>query len=600
MIIEKSYRENMKNIVRSIKTVYKVCPLLVILGGLFSVLLIFTAPLYSLLDKYIFDFAQESYYEGINSKRILLIVLLYFLYNLLIFAFSKANQIIKEYSKTKVDSTIQHRIMKSLARMKYDSFEDNKYYDYIKTIQDEIKSGRLLGLYTDSIALLGTFITLVFLCYLLLDLGIVAVILAILCCIPGFLHQASFGKKNWEFNTSKVPQKRKLGYFFSLITNIKAFAENKVYNTMPYYKEKYSGLFNDYYTELKGFNQKNCWKGILMATIHSFGTVSVIAYAYYQAANGNITLGDAVLLVGVSQSVYNKVQSAVYYIGSLYEGKNYVNNLLDFIYENTEVKCEYDKDEKKSVNLDKCEIELSNVVYSYPGTKNNVLDGLNLRIRQGEKLAIVGENGSGKTTLAKTILGLCEPQSGKITINGIDIAELKDTEKYASACFQDYYTYSLSLRENIAFGDIGSIDNDNKINNAIDMSGLRRVVNEIDLDAFITKMFDSEGLEFSKGETQRLSISKAFMFDKGVLVLDEPSAALDIITENEIFETILRLMKSRTSIVITHRLSNVVNCDRIVYLESGKIVEEGTHKDLLALHGKYAELFELQAKNYAS
>jgi ABC-type multidrug transport system fused ATPase/permease subunit len=185
-------------------------------------------------------------------------------------------------------------------------------------------------------------------------------------------------------------------------------------------------------------------------------------------------------------------------------------------------------------------------------------------------------------------------------VNGHDITTIPESFRYGSVCFQDYCTYSLSVRENVAFGDIAMLNNDEDIYNAIEMSRLEFSSFDNDIDRQITKLFDSNGIVLSGGQSQKLSLSRAFLFKNGLIVLDEPSASLDVITENEIFDTALKLMQGRTTIVITHRLANVVYCDRIVYLDSGRICEEGTHTDLMKQNGKYAELFSIQVQKYIS
>ncbi len=591
----------MKNIIRSFKLLYTTSSFLMILLGIFTALPIFLSPLFSLIDKALFDTLQQAHGDTIATKKIIFIVFLYFGYNLCVFTLFKIKDFIITYTQTTVGAFLQKKAINRISKIEYNRFDENEFYNYITTVQNEIGGGNLLGLYINIITLISVIVTTIYLSYLLFRLSAWAVLLSLLCCIPGFIHQASFGKKNWEFNTLKIPHKRKMEYFFSLLTSIGSYKENRIYNTIPFYKKKYNALFGDYYKELRSFNARNCWKGILMATLHSIGSVSVIAYAYYQATTGKISLGDAILFVGVCQSIYNNVQNSIYMLGSINESYHSVSNILSLLLiQNME-----HKKKINSLNIINCEdgnrcteIELTDIVYEYPGVGKRVLNGVNLKIGNGEKLAIVGENGSGKTTLAKIILGLYRPQQGSIKVNGYDISTLPDNYRYCTACFQDYCTYSLSVRENVALGNVIKLSSDEDILNAIDMSRLERLAFENNLDRQITKQFDTDGIVLSGGQSQKLSLARAFMLKYGLIVLDEPSASLDATTENEIFDTLLKLMHGRTSIVITHRLANVVHCDRIIYLDSGIICEEGTHQELMKKNGKYAELFSIQARKY--
>ncbi|MEG6613457.1 ABC transporter ATP-binding protein [Pseudoclostridium thermosuccinogenes] len=584
----------MKKITRYINLLLRNSPALVILLAILTVCSFVLPPLHSLLDKLLFDTVQQDYRKALNWSSILFIVFLYFAYNLGVYVIFKAKDFISDYTQIKLNASIQKKVMAKINQITYDKYEDNNFYNYLTAIESEINEGNVLGIFVNTMSMFGALLSIVYLSCIMLSLGIIPMLLSSVCCIPGFIHQATFGKKNWEFNTSKIPLQRKTLYIFSLLSSIDSYKENRIYDTFDHYKKKYSHLLNEYYEELKSFNLKNCWKGIIMATIHSLGTVSVIAYAYFQAANNRITLGDAVLFVGVTQSIYNYIQNVIYYIGNLNETGHSVDNLLSFISdgegENTSKPVE-----KQCADVF---IELKNVKYAYPNMENNILDGIDLTIHQNEKIAIVGENGCGKTTLAKIILGLYHPKEGTVKLNGVDLNEVKQETRYATVCFQDYFTYSFTVRENVAFGNIEKLHDDNSILNAIKMSQLEFDIFNHDLGKYINKEFDTKGIVLSGGQAQKLSLSRAFLFDKGLIILDEPSASLDVITENEIFESTLALMKDRAAIVITHRLANVINCDTIIYLENGKVCEKGTHDELMKLKGKYYNLFSIQANKY--
>ena len=584
----------MKKITRYINLLISNSPALVIFLAMLIVCSFVLSPLHSLLDKLLFDTVQQEYGKALNWSSILFIVFLYFAYNLGVYVIFRAKDFISDYTQIKLNASIQKKVMAKINQITYDKYEDNNFYNYLTAIEREINDGNVLSIFVNTMSLFGALLSIVYLSCIMLSLGIIPMLLSSVCCIPGFIHQATFGKKNWEFNTSKIPLQRKTLYIFSLLSSIDSYKENRMYDTFDHYKKKYSHLFNEYYEELKSFNLKNCWKGIIMATIHSLGTVSVIAYAYFQAANNRITLGDAVLFVGVTQSIYNYIQNVIYYIGNLNETVHSVDNLLSFISdmegENTSKPVE-----KQCADVF---IELKNVKYAYPNMENNILDGIDLTIHQNEKIAIVGENGCGKTTLAKIILGLYHPKEGTVKLNGVDLNEVKQETRYATVCFQDYFTYSFTVRENVAFGNIEKLYDDNSILNAIKMSQLEFDIFNHDMEKYINKEFDTKGIVLSGGQAQKLSLSRAFMFDKGLIILDEPSASLDVITENEIFESTLALMKDRAAIVITHRLANVINCDTIIYLENGKVCEKGTHDELMKLKGKYYNLFSIQANKY--
>lgn len=582
----------MKNLVRSAKLLYKISPIMTALLGLITAFFIIISPLYSIIDKLIFDTLQSNYIAGITAKNILSIVLAYFIYNLAMFAIDKAKQHIQTALGIKIRSSIQNGAMRGMLDIDYEKYEDNEFYNYLSTITREIDGDNTLKLYINAMEVIGAVFTTAYLGAILYQLGPVPMLVSLLCCVPGFVHHYTFGNKNWEFNMDKAPLKRKLGYVFSTLSSVGTYKENRIFNTTRHYQGKYNNLFKDYYSMLQKFNSQNCWKGILAAVVHSLGTVGVIAYAYYSAAVGDMTLGDAVMFVGISQSAYNVIQNIVFYGGTINETKNSVDNILSL---NTKIESAPGEVYGEMAG-EAMSIELDGVKYAYPGSAKNAIDGISLKLDGSKKVAIVGENGSGKTTLIKLILGLYRPGEGTIRIGGQAVSG--NRLRYASACFQDYYTYAFTVRENVGFGYIEKLNDDGEIMRAIDMGKLAPESFGNDLERYVTRTFDSNGVQFSGGQSQKLSLARSFMYGRGIIALDEPSASLDVVTENEIFESTLALMEGRLAIVITHRLANVIKCDTILYLEDGRVVEQGSHDELMRAKGRYYDLFMIQAEKY--
>ena len=247
------------------------------------------------------------------------------------------------------------------------------------------------------------------------------------------------------------------------------------------------------------------------------------------------------------------------------------------------------------------DIEFKNVTFKYPNSDNVVLSNVSFKINRGEKIAIVGVNGAGKTTIIKLLLRFYEPNEGQILLNGIDIKEysLSEYRKLFSVCFQNLTTYSMTLRENVALSDIDRASEENEIWNSIFSSGLEfEKSSEITLDTPLTRAFEDSGFEPSGGQRQKIVIARAFFKNAPFVILDEPSSALDPIAEDHIFGSFSKLCGEKSGILISHRLSNIIMVDKIIYLESGSLLECGTHKDLMALKGRYAEMYHLQADKY--
>jgi ATP-binding cassette subfamily B protein len=248
-------------------------------------------------------------------------------------------------------------------------------------------------------------------------------------------------------------------------------------------------------------------------------------------------------------------------------------------------------------------IHFDRVTFAYPGAARPVLDGIDLTLRPGERVALVGENGAGKTTLAKLLLGLYQPTAGRIIVDGIDLADL-DLEwwrRRAAAVFQDYVKYELTAGENIGFGDLSRLNNAPAILAAAARSGADAVVAALPLgyQTMLGKAYDEDGHDLSIGQWQKLAIARAYLRDTVVLVLDEPTAALDARAEVEVYRRFRDMAEGKSVLLISHRLGSARLADRIIVLEHGRIVEEGSHAELVVRGGRYATMYAAQAQWYA-
>jgi ATP-binding cassette subfamily B protein len=327
-----------------------------------------------------------------------------------------------------------------------------------------------------------------------------------------------------------------------------------------------------------------------------FGTYAFIAY---RTVHGAITIGDLVMYFQAFQRGHEFLRELLGGLAGLYEDRLFLSNIYEFLdLERNVVEPRAPKAVPRPLRIG---IAFENVSFRYPGTSRTVLHDITFSIEPGETVALVGDNGSGKTTLIKLLCRLYDPTSGAIRLDGIDIRELgtASLRRELGVLFQDYARYQLSARENIWLGDVDASPRDDRVVQAARRSGADAVIGGLThgYDTTLGTWFE-HAQELSIGEWQKVALARAFMREAQIVVLDEPTSALDAKAEYEVFERFRRLTHGRTAILISHRLSTVKMADRIFVLGNGRIVESGTHDELVRNGGRYEQLFELQAQPY--
>lgn len=360
------------------------------------------------------------------------------------------------------------------------------------------------------------------------------------------------------------------------------------------------GMINKYCDERLYYKGKELkirgLEKILLSIALGIENGCLFAYVLYRAWQGQITVSDLVFYAGMGPALSTIFEECVYEIGNLFSIS------LGFLRFQTYMEYGEDTGERDiPVKKEAATITLEHVSFIYPGARKETLSDLNITIKEGEKVAVVGVNGAGKTTLMKLVCGLLHPTKGRIMLNGIDMATMEAEERYThfSCAFQDVLFLPLSLCENISM-ELVDGDKRDHIWECLQMSGMKEKVEALPqgLDTLMEKNIHEDAIDFSGGERQKLILSRALYRDAGVLILDEPTAALDPLAENDIYERYAAFAEKKTSFFVSHRLSSTRFCDRILLLDGGNVAEEGTHEELLHAGGLYAKMFELQSKYY--
>src|SRR5438034_93081 len=358
-------------------------------------------------------------------------------------------------------------------------------------------------------------------------------------------------------------------------------------------------IANTFYAGQRAQVGRRYMTGFAWGNLSTIATSLTYRYVALQAIAGKLTLGHLTLYTAAAQSVQGSIQGILGGFSGMYEHNLYLNNLFELMAKEPSMPVT-SAPVKVPVPM-KGEIRFDNTSFAYPGAEKNALTDLSFTVKAGETLAVVGRNGAGKTTLFKLICRLYDPTEGRILIDGVDIRDFEpdDLREHIGAMFQDYVTYQATASENIGLGSVPDIANREAIEIAGRQAGADELITGLPqgYDTALGKWFDS-GVNLSGGEWQKVALARGFMRDAKILLLDEPTSALDAQAEYDLFERLRSLTRGRTAVYISHRFSTVRRADRIIFLEHGGLVEEGTHEELMRLGGRYARLFRMQAAAY--
>jgi ATP-binding cassette, subfamily B, bacterial len=498
------------------------------------------------------------------------------------------------------DKYIQHisvRIMRQAASLDLATYEDPSFHDKLERARVQAtdrlgmiqQMGRLLQQVISTVALAAGIV--VFSPWLLIVL--------ILCVIPAFVGESHFAFLGYSLAFQQTPVKRELDYLRFLGVSKESAKELKVFGLNRYLTDRFENLSVKIYEENVGLARRRFVASSFLTLLSTVGYYGAYAYVIYQTLSGKLSVGTLTFLAGAIAGASTNLQSIFSTFSSIADQSLFLGDLLNFLGLRPTIRSK--ENGLKCPRPIHAGIEFRNVSFAYPGTSRLVLRNLNLRLGQGERIALIGENGEGKTTIVKLLTRLYDPTEGAVYLDGIDLREY-DLEDYVSqiaVIFQDFMRYDMTARENIAIGRISESQNLPEIKSAARKSLAENVISKLTggYDQMLGRRFDG-GVDLSGGEWQRVALARAYLRDAQVLILDEPTASLDARSEHEVFQRFADLTEGKLSVLISHRFSTVKMADRIIVLEQGRITEEGPHELLLARGGRYAEMFDLQASSY--
>ena len=417
--------------------------------------------------------------------------------------------------------------------------------------------------------------------------------------LPAFLGESHFAFLGYAKNFRQTPMRRQLDYLRILGGSKEAAKELKLFGLKNFLLERFTRLSDHIYDENVSLSRRKLVAGSLLSMIGTMGYYSAYVFVIWRTVAGELSIGTLTFLTGAIQQASTNIQQIFSTLAGIGDQALFVTDLLAFFEMKPTIKSKANALPAPRPIVRG--VEFRNVSFSYPGNPRRVLDQINFQLHTNERLALIGENGQGKTTIVKLITRLYDPTEGQILLDGVDLRDydLEDLHREIGVIFQDFMRYEMTARENIAIGRIGEIDNLDLLKSAAQKSMADHTIGRLSLgyDQMLGRRFE-QGVDLSGGEWQKVALARAYLRDAQLLILDEPTAALDARSEFEVFHRFAELTAGKMALFISHRFSTVRSADRILVLENGKIAEEGTHDHLASLGGRYAEMFEMQASSY--
>lgn len=489
------------------------------------------------------------------------------------------------------------RVMKHASRLDLASFEDPAFHD-------KLERARLQA--TDRIGMLNALGRLLLQTITLVSLSIGVIVyspwvfaLLVVCVAPAFAGESHFAFLGYSLAHSLTPVRRELDYLRLLGSSKESAKEIKMFGLGSHLHERYAALTDDVIRKNRRLTRKRLWWGSALAIVGSIGYYGAYAYLVWRTLLGELSVGTLTFLSGAIAGSSSQLQSVFSLFSSISDQALFLTDLVDFLSVQPSILSKPHAVFAPRAIRDG--FEFRNVSFHYPGSNRLVLRDLNVRIEPGEHVALVGENGQGKTTLVKLLARLYDPTAGSILLDGIDLRDydVDQLHNEIGVIFQDFVRYDMAARLNIGVGRIGEINHDQALWQAAKKSRADAMLERFEdgLDQMLGRRFEG-GVDLSGGEWQKFALARAYVRDAQVLILDEPTAALDAVAEYEVFSRFADLAQGKTVILISHRFSTVRRSHRIVVLEDGNVREQGTHDHLVGCGGQYAKLFQLQAKNY--
>jgi ATP-binding cassette subfamily B protein len=489
------------------------------------------------------------------------------------------------------------RVMRKAADLDLTTYEDPVFYDRLERAR--VQATDRLAMIQQMGRLLQQVVTTAIFTGILMYHSPWLVLLLTLGVLPSFVGETHYAFLGYAKNFRQTPAKRQMDYLRQAAGSREGAKELKLYNLADYFTGRFTKLSKQIYEENVDLSRRKLFWGGLLTMIGTLGYYGSYVFVIWRAVEGQLDMTMLLFLTTSIIQAQSNLQQVFSSASGIADQALFLTDLIAFFEMQPTVLS--NPDGKLMPRPIRRGFEFRNVSFAYPGTTRRVLTNFNFTLSPGERVALIGENGQGKTTVVKLITRLYDPTEGQILLDGVDLRDykLEDLHHEIGVIFQDFMRYEMTARENIAVGRVERDHSEDEIRQAAEKSLAASVVAKLEhgYDQMLGRRFET-GVELSGGEWQRVALARAYLRDAQLLILDEPTAALDAKSELEVFERFAELTTDKMALLISHRFSTVRMADRIVVLAGGQLVEQGNHKQLIALGGRYAEMFEMQAASY--
>ncbi len=543
--------------------------------------------------------------NGLPSEfdLVMKLLIIRFTYNFVTGLVSRISNILNNISSELVVNHVNLKIMYKAREVDLASFDLPSFYEKFENAKREA-GNRPIHILNANFTIISTVISMVSFIVALVAISPWAPVVIVAMSVPTALINFRYRKKNFWYMRHHSKERRQMNYYSNLMTNKDMVKEIRLFNLSDLFIGRYAETFKVYFWGLKKLFIEEGLLHMAMTVVTTTINCLLFLYIAKGVCEGRYEVGDYSFYTGALGSISGGIGTLIGTTASIYEGTLFIDNLISFMNEKpTIVPLLAERTEPRRVEHHTGHtIEFQNVSFIYPGTERKVINNVSFVLEPGDTCVLVGLNGAGKTTLIKLLTRLYDPTEGIILLDGHDIREYAVEDLYSmfGIIFQDFGKYAVNVRENIQFGQLERDADEEDVILAAEQSSAAQFINDLPdkYDTPLMRYFEENGIELSIGQWQKLSIARAFYSDSDIIILDEPTASLDAIAEQEIYNQFDRLRKDKTTIFVSHRLSSATVANKIIVLEHGAVIEIGDHTELMKKKGVYYDLFSTQAKRY--